>query len=245
MPSFEDGGDGTGRPAMAARVAAYLEGAILDRTFEPGAKLPTEGMLSQQFGVSRAVVREAIARVKAEGLVRSRQGSGLYVAPPSERRSFRINGDPARDTDRMFAFFELRRPMEVASARLAAARRSAHDLGRIAAAHEGMSVVDDWSRDGVDADLRLHHAIAVATHNPYYIDFMAFLGNVIGASMRMARAETGQAVRDALTIAEHALILRAIEAGDPDAAARAMEHHLDAARERMQAILADQPRQPS
>jgi DNA-binding FadR family transcriptional regulator len=50
MPSFEDGGDGTGRPAMAARVAAYLEGAILDRTFEPGAKLPTEACSASSSG---------------------------------------------------------------------------------------------------------------------------------------------------------------------------------------------------
>ena len=221
------------RPAMAARVAAWLEGAILDRSFEPGSKLPTEEMLSRRFGVSRAVVREAVARLKADGLAHSRQGSGLYVAEPFERRSFKLAEDLGQDRSRLLGFFELRAPIEIASARLAAARRRPEDLARMEAALGEMAAAGDWAAEGVNADLRFHHAVAVATHNPFYVDFLAFLGKVIGESMRLSRAEGGRDDFVAVTIREHRAVRAAIAARDAEAAARAMSAHLSAARERM------------
>ncbi len=221
------------RPAMAARVAAYLEGAILDRTFEPGSKLPTEEMLSRSFGVSRAVVREAVARLKADGLAHSRQGSGLYVAEPFERRSFKLAEDLGSDRSRMSDFFELRRPIEVATARFAAARRTPDDITRMEAALDEMAAAGDWAAEGVNADLRFHHAIAVATHNSFYVDFLAFLGNVIGDSMRLSRADGGRDDFVEVTMHEHRNILGAIRTRDPEAAGLSMFSHLCAARERM------------
>jgi DNA-binding transcriptional regulator YhcF (GntR family) len=137
------------RPDLAARIAAWLEGAILGRALAPGAKLPTEGMLGRQLGVSRAVVREAIARVKSDGLAQSRQVSGLYVTDPFERRSFRFDEELAQDEARMLGFFELRQPVEIAAAHFAAARRTDEDMARIVAALEAMTAAEDWSEDGV------------------------------------------------------------------------------------------------
>lgn len=221
------------RPDLAARIAAWLEGAILGRALAPGAKLPTEGMLGRQFGVSRAVVREAIARVKANGLAQSRQGSGLYVTDPFERRSFRFDEELAQDEARIIGFFELRQPVEIAAAQLAAERRTDEDMARIGAAFEAMTAAEDWSEDGVRADLRFHHAIAVATQNRYYADFLAFLGGAIGSSMRLARADRNRTESDAITLREHHRILDAIDARDPDAARAAMRSHLAGARARI------------
>jgi GntR family transcriptional repressor for pyruvate dehydrogenase complex len=218
---------------MAAEIAAYLARAIRDQSFRPGTRLPTEDALSRQFGVSRTVVREAISRAKADGLVRSRQGSGLFVAEPFERRSFTVEGSLADDSSRILSFFELRRPIEISAAQLAAARRTDADLASIAAAQQEMATAKDWSKDGVSYDLRFHHAIAIATQNGYYIDFMAFLGNVVADSIRIARAESKQPGVDQITIEEHARILRAIERRDAEAAGLAMHNHLAGASDRM------------
>jgi DNA-binding FadR family transcriptional regulator len=221
------------RPDLAARIAAWLEGAILGRALAPGAKLPTEGMLVRQLGVSRAVVREAIARVKSDGLAQSRQGSGLHVTDPFERRSFRFDEELAQDEARMLGFFELRQPVEIAAAHFAAARRTDEDMARIVAALEAMTAAEDWSEDGVRADLRFHPAIAVATQNRYYADFLAFLGAAIWSSMRLARADRNRTAAEAITLREHHRILDAIDARDSGAAERAMHAHLAGARARI------------
>jgi GntR family transcriptional repressor for pyruvate dehydrogenase complex len=215
------------------RIAEELSLAIRSGSYGAGSRLPTEKMLCEQFGVSRTVVREAIARIKADGLVRSHQGSGLYVAETYDRRSFKVDDDFGNDIKRVLGFFELRDPIEMSAARFAAARRTDDDLARISAAHEAMIASGDWSDEGVSADLRFHHAIALATQNDFYADFMAFLGGVVRASIRIARAKSGQFKINAITIEEHAKVLHAIRDRDPEGAALAMHSHLLGARGRM------------
>lgn len=230
MPLTTD--DGAPSGPVADEIALYLSRNIRSGLFASGAKLPTEQALSRQFGVSRTVVREAISRIKADGLVHSRQGSGVFVANSAMRRSFKL-GEDLVDAAEVLALSELRQPLEMAAARLAAARRTDEDLARIAAAHQAMIHSVDWSEEGVVADLEFHHAIAIATGNTYYADFMAFLGGVLQATIRTARLKSGQPEIKLITLDEHARILQAIEDRDPESAALAMNAHLQGARQRM------------
>ena len=222
----------SGRGMLADEIAEYLSSKIRSGVFPYGAKLPTEHSLSDQFGVSRTVVREAISRIKSDGLVTSRQGSGVYVAHSATRRSFKLGEQLAEPGD-VLALFELRQPLELASARLAAARRTEDDLERIRKAHAAMEDSSDWSEEGVLADLAFHHEIALATGNAYYADFMAFLCGALQDTIRAARSGSGRPEIKQITIGEHARILLAIEQRDPESAAIAMSTHLQGAKERM------------
>jgi len=199
----------------AEEIAQHLVVLIRDGMIPAGTKLPTEHHLSRQFGVSRTVVREAISRLKADGLVESRQGSGVSVIPASLRKSFKLQ-EAVLGHQQVIELLELRQPLEMASARLAAERHTAQELQEIIDAQQRMSV------SLVQADLDFHHAIAKATGNPFYADFMAFLGGALRMTILTARSESRNPNIKSITLQEHLSIVQAIEARNPDAAGRAM-----------------------
>ena len=213
-------------------IAQHLVLLIRDGVIPAGTKLPTEQSLSRQFGVSRTVVREAISRLKSDGLVESRQGSGVSVIPASLRRSFKLH-EAILGRQQVIELLEFRQPLEMASARLAATRHTPEDLREIVDAQQRMMASLDWSDEGVQADLDFHHAIAKATRNPFYADFMAFLGGALRATILTARSESNNPKIKSITLEEHLKIVQAIEEHDPDAAGHAMLLHLQGASQRM------------
>jgi len=217
-----------------AEIAQNLTSLIRDGLIAAETKLPTEQRLSVQFGVSRTVVREAISRLKSDGLVESRQGSGVSVVPASLRRSFKLHG-AILEKQQVAELLELRQPLEMASARLAAVRHTPPELAKIVAAQNRMKESEDWSDEGVQADLDFHHAIAKATGNPFYADFMAFLGGALRATILTARSESKNPNTKDITLQEHLKIVQAIAARDPDAAGHAMLLHLQGSSQRMTA----------
>ncbi|HEY9568698.1 MAG TPA: GntR family transcriptional regulator, partial [Thalassobaculum sp.] len=144
----------------------------------PAEKLPTEQEMIAAFGVSRTVVREAIAALRAEGLVESRQGAGVFVVGDKRRRPFRIESGDAETVGGVLAIMELRRSIEIEAAGLAAERRTGLQL---AAIHQAVEAFDAaiGSGDAVAADFEFHKAICQATGNPYFDSFLEFLGHHI------------------------------------------------------------------
>jgi GntR family transcriptional repressor for pyruvate dehydrogenase complex len=116
--------------ALPHRVAALLRREIASGEISPGNRLPTEQQLAERFGVSRNVVREAIAQLRADGVVEARQGIGAFVLAPEQRSAIRIDGEALKNIENMEHLFELRRILETESAMLAATRRTDADLGR-------------------------------------------------------------------------------------------------------------------
>ncbi|MFT3987859.1 FadR/GntR family transcriptional regulator [Aestuariivirga sp.] len=216
----------------AEEIAQHLVVLIRDGTIPSGTKLPTEQTLSRQFHVSRTVVREAISRLKSDGLVESRQGSGVSVIPPSLRKSFKLH-EAVLGHQQVIDLLELRQPLEMASAQLAAVRHTTEDLEHIGSALQRMIESSDWSEEGLQADLDFHHAIAKATGNSFYADFMAFLGGALRAAIVTARSESNNPDIKSITVQEHQKILEAIEARDAGAAGHAMLLHLRGATQRM------------
>lgn len=220
------------RPArLSDDVAQQLDAWIRQQGLPPGAQLPTEKVLCERFGVSRAVIREAVSRLKADGCVRTRQGSGAYVAERPE--VFRLPLPDALPQDAA-EVFELRYVVETGAAALAAERRTAQDLERIAAAIERMRHALDAHSDAVTDDDSFHVAIAEATHNRALARFAQFMGQQFSGSRAPTWSETGHATgraRDAQT--EHQRLYEAIAAGDPMAARRAAAAHLKGAAHRL------------
>lgn len=214
-------------PRLSEEVSAELEARIQRGDYAPGAQLPTEKVLAETFGVSRAVVREAIARLKADGMIETRQGSGAFVAETPKSLNFRLN---VNNDDALLHIFELRTMIEATVAELAARRRNADDLAAMCACLKRMDEALVAETDGSEADDDFHLAIAAATHNQYVLRLSEFLGRQFSESRRMAWIDHPRGMespREAQR--EHLVLFDAITKGDPVAARQAAHVHLSGA----------------
>ncbi|MBZ9850319.1 FadR family transcriptional regulator [Mesorhizobium sp. CA14] len=215
------------------RVAAFLSREIESGELNPGARLPTEQELSEKFGVSRNVVREAIAQLRADGMIEARQGIGAFVLAPEQRAAIRIDREALKDTHNMERLFELRCILEAESAALAAARRSQEHLGSIKAALDRMGGEERWEEGSIDADLLFHREIARATGNSYIHTFISFVCEQIRHSIHYARMTNPLHDLVEINVGEHVRIYDALVAGDPAAAEAAMRAHIIGAANRV------------
>jgi DNA-binding FadR family transcriptional regulator len=220
---------------LAQAVVAYLTEGIQGGDLEPGDKLPTESEIMQQQGVSRSVVREAISRLQAAGLVETRHGIGTFVLPPPATT---MGIDPAtvvtvRD---VIAILELRISVETEAAGLAALRRTDAQLQQLRAALANLLAAARKGEDTVEPDVRFHLAIAQASGNPYFHSILQHLGANIIPRSRVNSA--GLTHADPATYLErvgreHEQIVEAIARGDAESARAAMRIHLGNSRERL------------
>lgn len=194
---------------------------------QPGEKLPTEQQISEAYGVSRPTVREAIGRLKHDGLVITRQGAGAFVADPGAVSVFRLNIADFSDREEIRNIVELLMAIEATATEHAAVRRTEEDLHTIKNQLVAMQAAVDRGEPGVDEDVAFHRAIIEATGNPFFRDLSDFLDRRVRNFIRTARTNTAriggltQAVQ-----AEHQAIFDAVARKDAAAARAAAENHL-------------------
>ncbi len=223
------------RPSgLPDEIAKRLRNEVLNGTLKPGDKLPSEQQLCRMFGVSRPVVREAISRLKYDGVLESFQGRGVFVSGDGSGSSFRID-DPNLDDHRELAhIIELLVAIEGVATGLAAARRSKQELEAIKEALDAMAAAIEEGRNGVDEDISFHRTIVEATRNPFFITLVSFLESRVRNLIRVARTNTARYEGLAYKVQEeHEAIYQAIVARDPDAAKQAAERHLRGAAARL------------
>ncbi|MDX2201542.1 MAG: FadR/GntR family transcriptional regulator [Hyphomicrobiaceae bacterium] len=211
--------------AVVDRIAAEIHAGIL----AAGDRLPTEQELMQAMGVSRTVVREAVAALKAEGLVVTRQGSGAFVAADTSRIAFRIDRLSEDAIDTVLSVMELRLAVEVEAAALAADRANAGEKAAIRRAHQAFRQAIERGEAAVREDFTFHLAIAQAVHNARFVEFLSFLGtHLIPRHIVRPPHRTAGGLRTYLDriAKEHARILEAIASGLPAEARKAMRVHL-------------------
>lgn len=218
-------------PHLSDTVVQVIESRIRSRQLAPGEKLPTERELGETLGVSRTVVREALARLKADGYIQTRQGSGVYVTDRPGQASFRVLqggvSSPDAGADDLHHLFELRLIVEVAAAELAARRRTADDLRALKAASARLMRALETGVEGAEADEAFHRTIAAATHNPYIRRFIEFLGRSFNETRRPSWTEEGRASgKAAAAQREHDQIVDAIQARSSRGARTAALAHL-------------------
>lgn len=229
---------------LTTPIATWLKHEIEQQRLRPGDKLPSEKQLCGQFSVSRSVVREAVSQLKSEGLVSSHQGRGVFVNERGTRQSFRLDPTRLDDEEDLAYVLELLITIEVAATRLAALRRTPEDLKRIRRALIGMEYAIANDELGDTEDYLFHQSIVDAAQNPHFIALNEYLEQHIRRLIRKARSNTAQYHQDLVECVqqEHQAIFRAIEAGDPDAAASAAEAHLRNAAERLSTYMAQPPK---
>ncbi|QUS35053.1 FadR/GntR family transcriptional regulator [Falsirhodobacter algicola] len=223
---------------LVARVGEMLRADIVEGRLKPGDRLPSEAKLTEMHGVSRTVVREAVAALRADRLVEARQGAGVFVLePPVPEPAPFQNIDYVRLSS-MIEMLELRTAVEVEAAGLAALRRSAQQEERIVEAFRAVAEAIEADAPTSAVDYDLHLAIAEATNNPRFTEFLALLGAQV-IPRRAVRANDEPAPRAYLEQlqAEHDRIVTAILAGDEAGARAGMRVHLRGAQDRYRALL--------
>ncbi|GJH19558.1 FadR family transcriptional regulator [Caballeronia novacaledonica] len=213
--------------ALSDTVAQQLQKLIEKGSFAATGKLPTEAVLAQEFGVSRTVIREAISRLKNEGMVEPRQGSGVFIVERAGIRPLRIDYAQAIEPGAVVQILALRRAIEAEVASEAAQRRTDEQLAVI---EDTLARIDEAvraGRNGVEEDVAFHREIANATGNPYFLKTLTFLnqyleaGTIVTRGNEALREDFMRQVRE-----EHAAIVEAIRSRDPAAARNAAQTHL-------------------
>jgi len=218
---------------LPARIASEIVRQITEGSFLPGHKLPTEHNLAQSFGVSRSVIREAIAQLRNEGLIETRQGVGAFVTEPDRRHAIRIEPETLADRDHFQSLFQLRMALEIEAAGLAAVHHTAEDMCKLDEALSAMNGTEKWTDEGISADLTFHRALAAATHNEYFPLVLGFIAERISQAIRAARARAVLEEIVEITIAEHTAIRDAIALRDPLKAREVMRNHVVGAASRV------------
>lgn len=221
---------------VPARRRRKLSDSVLDRLMQqirsdrlkPGDLLPSERQLMRELNVGRPAIREAMQRLKHQGLVEIRHGGRARVAEPSvsqivEQLGATMRHLLAHSSTSLESLKESRVMFEGAMARLAAKKRSAADVARLKAVLAAQAEATDDLERFVALDGAFHREIAVITGNPLFAALGAAVFQWLADFYRGAVSRPGL---ERLTLAEHAQIAEAIEAGDGEAAAQRMADHL-------------------
>lgn len=229
----------TQRGNLAEIVVAQLASRIETGLYAPGEKIPSSAQLCEEFGVSRTVIREAVASLKLAGRVIVRQGAGVYV---SDKDTKTLNFEISRIDDIRSAMqiLELRLGVELQSVALAAARRTPEALAEIARAYDDLERLDsDDVEAEARADFEFHLAIARATRNAHFPRFLEAVRSEISLDLVLKHRQSHGAYRAYLKKInrEHAAILGAITQGDAKAARNALAQHLEESLDRYRRLL--------
>jgi GntR family transcriptional regulator, transcriptional repressor for pyruvate dehydrogenase complex len=217
-----------------------LSADIISGKLAPGSRLPTEQEMIVSTGVSRTVVREAVAALRAQGLVLTRQGVGAFVAE-SGRRPFQIEPAELTSLREVLAVMELRTGVEIEAAGLAAERASLDQARRISDAYEAIEAAIGRGESAVDQDFAFHCRIAEGTGNAQFPRFLDYLGRFIIPRQTVRSAAGSPATRRAYleTIQkEHRAIVQAVRGHAVQRARAAMRTHLLNSRRRYQKLAA-------
>ena len=221
--------------SLALELVEALGDRIRDGRLAAGDKLPTEAEFMAEFGVSRTVVREAISKLQASGLVQTRHGIGTFVVGLGDAAPFKLAPEQFATLRDVISVLELRIGIETEAASLAAQRRHSDNLRNMRAALDSIAAAVEAGRDAVGPDFQFHLEIARATQNAHFADLMSSLGTMI---IPRARLDGAPEISDEQRLylrrvnAEHESIYDAIRNQDSDAARAAMRTHLANSRER-------------
>ncbi|WP_028478166.1 FadR/GntR family transcriptional regulator [Nocardia sp. CNY236] len=202
------------RTSLIAQVTEQLRAEIRSGRWPVGARIPTEPELTELTGTGRNTVREAVQALVHTGMLERRQGSGTYVIATSD-----VGGTlgkyfaDAQERD----VLELRLALDTTAAALAARRRDDSDianLSRLLAERDKR-----WNEDpaaSVEADVQLHRAIVVASHNAVYLEVYDSLLPIIEEVIRAQALKSEDSYGE-----EHAALVHAVIDGDSERAASA------------------------
>ena len=210
---------------VAEEVADRIRTLILDGTFSQGQPLPSERVLTEQFGVSRGSIRDALRMLETIGLIETQHGRGTFpreltvdrlVAPLASMMKFQHElQDELLDVRRMF---------EPAVARVAAQRATDQDFADLERIIDAQQRKLKTGQSAIVEDSEFHAALARATRNRVVVSLMATLNDLLVESRKLTLKQKG---RPAKSVEGHVVVVAALRRHDADGAAQAMRDHID------------------
>lgn len=204
---------------------------IEDGSWAPRMRLPTEAEMARSFGMSRPVIRQALARLREMGLIQSRQGSGSFVCdiPRAGDVDPQVQFPPIANLADLDAFLNYREGVEGEAAATAARRHTEAQFRDIRAAAVALS-----KDPSAAADYGFHLAIARASNNSFYVNALISVKEqiMVGLTLEWNFSGSQTAFRDTVT-QHHGAIVEAIDRREADAAREAMRTHLRWARSKL------------
>ena len=221
------------KATLVEKLVAEVRREITSGRLTVGQSLPTEAKMAAQFGVSRPLLREALAELRAEGFVETVSGRGTFVRHPTEtdladafaHQLLLATSGPGPTVEHLY---EARQAIEVLAAELAAERAPPDSLEILDRLLATMTESRDDAAAYTAADVSFHIAVARASQNPLLPTLLAPLATLIVKGMFESHS-SHDAV--SLGIAAHAKVLRALKKHDAAAARRAMVAHLRESRQ--------------
>lgn len=215
-------------PSLAARVTQELLDSIVEGRLRSGQRLPSERELSDQFGVSRTVIREAVRGLEAKGVVEVRSGRGLQVASVTsaqvaESFDLYVRGQQIKDNVQPEDISEVREMLELRIVALACERASDADLAEV---ERSFDIIDksETPEQAAEGDSGFHLAIARAARNPLLVTLL----ESVNATIRNVRRDSLQKPgRKAEAQAQHRKVLDMLLARDAQGAVAAMAFHIE------------------
>jgi DNA-binding FadR family transcriptional regulator len=219
-------------PSLAARVTQELLDSIVEGKLRTGQRLPSERDLSEQFGVSRTVIREAVRGLQAKGVVEVQSGRGVEVASVTsaqvtETFDLFVKGQQIKDNVLPDHISEVREMLELRIVALACERGSVDELREIEVAFHAMEQAQS-TEDLADRDSDFHMAIALATGNPLLVTLLESVNATIRSVRRESLRRPG---RKSEAQVQHRAVLDGILGRDSATAVQAMSRHLDDSKE--------------
>jgi GntR family transcriptional regulator, transcriptional repressor for pyruvate dehydrogenase complex len=220
-------------PNMPARIYSDILNRIIEGEYKEGERLPTEHMLAERFATSRPTVREALAQLRADGIIATRHGSGTTVMrrPDPDVRRFA----PLETLSDIRRCYEYRVVVESGGAALAAQKADDADIAAIRHEWDNLQTIVETSGIGAKDDFAFHMAVARASKNQFFITALSGIQEQMVFSMNLSRnlSLVKSIERQRVVQQEHLEVLEAIQARDAERAAQAMRDHLERAVSRM------------
>lgn len=222
-----------GAGSLSTRIYALVVEAILRGDFSPTGKLPTESELAATFGVSRPTIREALSRLRCDGVIDSRRGAGSFVIRKPGALVAAMT--PIRNLADIERYYTFRSCVEAGAAAAAAEFRDSADIDALYAAYEALNATMESGQSGIDEDVVLHLAIARCSHNPFFITTIETSVAPIRQFMELARnaQDKKSPERVGETQDEHRAVIDAIVRRSPADAAEAIRAHVLNAKRRI------------
>ena len=210
--------------SLAQQTAQRLYNLIAaEKKLAPGQKLPNELELSQEMGVSRATLREAIRALTTQGVLEVRRGKGTFVSPRAgELEDFGFDA-LERVRGQLRDLFELRSIVEPQAARLACQRATEAELQEILTRGRQVDACIRAGENRTRADREFHAAIVRATHNEFMMRLLPVINQAVASAVRTGEHRE-QLARD--TLRDHALLLEFFQKRDGEGAEHAMAIHM-------------------
>lgn len=221
------------KQTLSQEIQQKIEDAIIDKTFQPGQKLPTEKEMCEMFAVSRTALREALQMLSARGLINVRKGSGTYIEdyhPDHVIKPMHLYLQLNLDKNYLGHIVNVRKMIEPSIAKLAAKNRTEIDINKFEKnlADLAKCADDDFKKEGL-LDRDFHMLIANARGNPMIPMMVEPIFQIMPRIKMLIYAEVDVAKKAALTY--HTKIFEMIKIQDEQGAYDEMTKHIKIAEE--------------